>query len=199
MKKLATFASDIGVKAVLSCSVAILLTACGAGVSDTGIGQQVQTAAELTSNTSQGAAKGATIMPYGAEAAAAQEADAAAAPVADAAAAPATGAAAAQGANPAATQVADAGAAQATGTAAAQGANPASTPVADPAATQATGTAAAQTSEPTAGNSEPGTYDGNPASSGTAAAAPADGAPPVGVEPGGNPEQASLAQVPGNQ
>ena len=45
MIKFVTFASDIRVNALLCCSAAVLLTACGGGISDTDNGQQDQTAA----------------------------------------------------------------------------------------------------------------------------------------------------------
>lgn len=45
MKKCFTFASDRRVHALLCCSAAVLLSACGGGTSDAGNGQQTQTAA----------------------------------------------------------------------------------------------------------------------------------------------------------
>src|SRR4051812_32743464 len=45
MKKLTTIVSDIRVHALLCCSAAVLLTACGGGVADTGAAQPTQTAA----------------------------------------------------------------------------------------------------------------------------------------------------------
>jgi hypothetical protein len=45
MKKLTTIASDIRVQAMLCCSAAVLLTACGGGMSDPASAQQAQTAA----------------------------------------------------------------------------------------------------------------------------------------------------------
>ena len=44
MKKLATFASDVRVHALLCCSAAVLLTACGGSSADSAGGQQAQTA-----------------------------------------------------------------------------------------------------------------------------------------------------------
>jgi hypothetical protein len=65
MKKLVTFASDIRVSALLCCSAAVLLTACGGGTSDTGEGQ---TQAAAYSGTNQSAANVAATA-YGADAA----------------------------------------------------------------------------------------------------------------------------------
>lgn len=45
MKKLATFASDVRVNALLCCSAAVLLSACGGGTADSASGQQTRTAA----------------------------------------------------------------------------------------------------------------------------------------------------------
>ena len=44
MKKLTTFASDVRVNALIACSAAVLLTACGGGASDTAANQATQTA-----------------------------------------------------------------------------------------------------------------------------------------------------------
>jgi parallel beta-helix repeat protein len=79
MKKLVTFASDVRLNALLCCSAAVLLTACGGGMSDTNAGQS-QTAANLTSSTEQSAANSAaTTVPNAADAARAPAAEAAAA------------------------------------------------------------------------------------------------------------------------
>jgi parallel beta-helix repeat protein len=79
MKKLVTFASDVRINAMLCCSAAVLLTACGGGMSDTGAGQS-QTAATLTSSADQSAANSAaTTVPNAADAAKAPAAEAAAA------------------------------------------------------------------------------------------------------------------------
>jgi parallel beta-helix repeat protein len=78
MKKLATFASDIRVNAVLCCSAAVLLSACGGDVADTN-GQQSQTAAVVTSSAAQAAADSAATMPNAADAAKATAAEAGAA------------------------------------------------------------------------------------------------------------------------
>jgi hypothetical protein len=79
MKKLVTFASDIRLKAMLCCSAAVLLTACGAGTSDTNAGQS-QTAATLNSSADQSAANSAaTTVPNAADAARAPAAEPAAA------------------------------------------------------------------------------------------------------------------------
>jgi hypothetical protein len=53
MIKFATFASDVRVNALLCCSAAVLLTACGGGMSDTGAGQTQTAAAVVDSATSQ--------------------------------------------------------------------------------------------------------------------------------------------------
>jgi hypothetical protein len=68
MKKLSAFASGIRLNAVLCCGAAVLLSACGAGVSDPVNGIQSHTAAELTTSTAQPAANNAAAMPSGAEA-----------------------------------------------------------------------------------------------------------------------------------
>jgi parallel beta-helix repeat protein len=79
MKKLVTFASDVRLNALLCCSAAVLLTACGGGMSDTSAGQS-QTAANLSSSTEQSAANSAaTTVPNAADAARAPAAEAAAA------------------------------------------------------------------------------------------------------------------------
>jgi hypothetical protein len=44
MKQLTTFAADVRVNALIACSAAVLLTACGGSQSDTGAAQQTQTA-----------------------------------------------------------------------------------------------------------------------------------------------------------
>jgi hypothetical protein len=62
MKKLVTFASDVRLNALLCCSAAVLLTACGGGMSDTGNGQQAQTAA-VTTSVDASAANSAAAMP----------------------------------------------------------------------------------------------------------------------------------------
>jgi hypothetical protein len=68
MKKLIAFASGIRLNAVLCCCAAVLLSACGAGVSDPVNGIQSQTAAELSTGTAQPAANNAPAMPDTAEA-----------------------------------------------------------------------------------------------------------------------------------
>jgi parallel beta-helix repeat protein len=79
MKKLVTFASDVRLNALLCCSAAVLLTACGGGMSDTNAGQS-QTAANLTSSADQSAANSAAAtVPNAADAAKAPAAEAAAA------------------------------------------------------------------------------------------------------------------------
>jgi parallel beta-helix repeat protein len=55
MKKLVTFASDIRINAVLCCSAAVLLTACGGGVSGD-MSKLSQTAATISTNAQQVAA-----------------------------------------------------------------------------------------------------------------------------------------------
>jgi hypothetical protein len=77
MKKLVTFASDIRVKAILCCSAAVLLTACGAGVTDSANGQQLQTAAAVSSSADQSAATSAATTPNAADAAVATATEAA--------------------------------------------------------------------------------------------------------------------------
>ena len=88
MIKFATFASDIRVNALLCCSAAVLLTACGGGMSDTDAGQTQTAAVVVDSATKQ---SDATV------AAPAFGADANAEAVADAATADTLAAAAAQG------------------------------------------------------------------------------------------------------
>jgi hypothetical protein len=61
MKKLVTFASDVRLNALLCCSATVLLTACGGGMSDTGNGQQAQTAAVMTSVDASTANSAATM------------------------------------------------------------------------------------------------------------------------------------------
>ena len=79
MKKLVTFASYVRLNAMLCCGAAVLLTACGAGTSDTNAGQW-QTAATLNSSADQSAANSAaTAVPNAADAASAPAAEAAAA------------------------------------------------------------------------------------------------------------------------
>jgi parallel beta-helix repeat protein len=79
MKKLVTFASDVRLNALLCCSAAVLLTACGGGMSDISSAQS-QTAANLTSSTDQSAANSAaTTVPNAADAAKAPATEAAAA------------------------------------------------------------------------------------------------------------------------
>jgi parallel beta-helix repeat protein len=79
MKKLVTFASDVRINAMLCCSAAVLLTACGGGMSDTSAGQS-QTAATLSSSADQSAANSAaTTVPNAADAAKAPAAEVAAA------------------------------------------------------------------------------------------------------------------------
>ncbi|MGJ7918820.1 hypothetical protein ACI48D_25555 [Massilia sp. LXY-6] len=68
MKQLLALASTIGRHAVLCCGAVVLLSACGAGVTDPANGQQSQTAAELASGTNQSAAYNAAAIPTGAEA-----------------------------------------------------------------------------------------------------------------------------------
>jgi len=72
MKKLATFASDFRINALLCCSAAVLLTACGGGMNEAG--QQSQTAAAVTSSADQSAANVAATTPNAADAAAAANA-----------------------------------------------------------------------------------------------------------------------------
>jgi hypothetical protein len=74
MKKLATFASDFRINALLCCSAAVLLTACGGGMNDAG--QQSQTAASLTSSADQSVANVAATTPNAADAAGAQATEA---------------------------------------------------------------------------------------------------------------------------
>jgi len=76
MKKLATFASDFRINALLCCSAAVLLTACGGGMTDSA--QQSQTAANLTSSADQSAANVAATTPNAADAASAETTEAAA-------------------------------------------------------------------------------------------------------------------------
>jgi hypothetical protein len=59
MKKCFTFASDRRIHALLCCSAAVLLTACGGGTSDAGTGQQATTAAYSYNSTAN--QSGATV------------------------------------------------------------------------------------------------------------------------------------------
>jgi hypothetical protein len=77
MKKLVTFASDIRVNAMIACSAAVLLSACGGGMADAGHGQPSQTAAAVTSSTDQTVANSAATTPNAADAAPAQATEAA--------------------------------------------------------------------------------------------------------------------------
>jgi hypothetical protein len=79
MKKIVTFASDIRVNAMLACSAAVLLSACGGGMTDAGNGQQSQTAAVVSSSADQTVANSAATTPNAADAAPAQATEAAAA------------------------------------------------------------------------------------------------------------------------
>ena len=56
MTKFATFASDVRVNALLCCSAAVLLTACGGGMTDTNAGQTQTAAVVVDSATNQSAA-----------------------------------------------------------------------------------------------------------------------------------------------
>ena len=76
MKKLVTFASDLRLNALLCCSATVLLTACGGGLTDTGNGQQAQTAA-MTTNVDESAANGAAETPNTVDATTAQATEAA--------------------------------------------------------------------------------------------------------------------------
>jgi hypothetical protein len=76
MKKLVTFASDVRLNALLCCSATVLLTACGGGMSDTGNGQQAQTAA-VTTSVDASAANSAATMPNTVDATAASATEAA--------------------------------------------------------------------------------------------------------------------------
>jgi hypothetical protein len=69
MKKLVALVSGIRLNAVLCCGAALLLSACGAGVSDPVNGLPSQTAAELASGTARPAANNAPATPYGDDAA----------------------------------------------------------------------------------------------------------------------------------
>ena len=69
MKKLIALAAGMRRNAVLCCGAAILLSACGAGLSDPVSGLPSQTAAELTGNGTQPAANNTPVAPSGAEAA----------------------------------------------------------------------------------------------------------------------------------
>ena len=69
MRKLIAFAAGMRRNAVLCCGVAILLSACGAGLSDPVSGLPSRTAAELASNAVQPAANNTPVTPYDAEAA----------------------------------------------------------------------------------------------------------------------------------
>ena len=64
MKKLATLASDVRINALLCCSAAVLLTACGGGSADSVNGQHTQTAAQVIDS---GANAGATGTEAGAD------------------------------------------------------------------------------------------------------------------------------------
>jgi len=75
MKKLVTFASDLRLTTLLSCSAAVLLTACGGSVGDAG--QGVQTAAAVASVDASAANSAATV-PNEADAAQAQATEVAA-------------------------------------------------------------------------------------------------------------------------
>jgi hypothetical protein len=75
MKKLVTFASVSRLNAMLCCSSAVLLTACGGGLSDTGAAQSAQTAAVVTSVDANEANSAATT-PNTVDATAAQAAEA---------------------------------------------------------------------------------------------------------------------------
>jgi hypothetical protein len=75
MIKFATFASDVRINTVLCCSAAVLLTACGGGMSDTDAGQTQAAAAAVDSATSQSAATVAAPA-FGANASTAAVADA---------------------------------------------------------------------------------------------------------------------------
>ena len=111
MKQFTVFASKLRIKALLCCSAAVLLTACGGNVDGVG-DQQLATAAGVTSDA--GAAATASAVPAAAPEAAV-EATAEAAPAASIEAAPA---ASIEAAAPAAgTEAADTGAAPAANTA----------------------------------------------------------------------------------
>jgi hypothetical protein len=69
MRKLIALAAGMRRNAVLCCGAAILLSACGAGLSDPVSGLPSRTAAELASNAVQPAANNTPVTPYGAEAA----------------------------------------------------------------------------------------------------------------------------------
>ena len=69
MRKLIALAAGMRRNAVLCCGAAILLSACGAGLSDPVSGLPSQTAAELTGNGTQPAANNTPVAPSGAEAA----------------------------------------------------------------------------------------------------------------------------------
>jgi hypothetical protein len=63
MKNFATFASDIRLNALLCCSAAVLLTACGGSMTSTPARAQSQTAATVASSADQSAANGAASVP----------------------------------------------------------------------------------------------------------------------------------------
>jgi hypothetical protein len=129
MKKLVSIAKDFRVNALLCCSAAVLMTACGGGATDAGNGQQTQTAAVSYNSASTGSGAVAT---SNAPAANATAAEPASAPAADAA--PAAPAAPAEAAAPGAGDFGLVG----------YGANPLSQPA------DATATAAAPASEASA-------------------------------------------------
>jgi len=89
MKKLLTFASTIRANLLLCCGAAVLLSACGAGISDPVTGQPLQTAAAMSSSVDQagansGAGSAANIDPrYAAGAAASTSPSEAAGPAAN--------------------------------------------------------------------------------------------------------------------
>jgi hypothetical protein len=56
MKKLLTFASTIRANLLLCCGATVLLSACGAGISDPVTGQPLQTAAAMSSSVDQAGA-----------------------------------------------------------------------------------------------------------------------------------------------
>jgi hypothetical protein len=89
MKKLVALVSGIRLNAVLCCGAALLLSACGAGVSDPVNGPPSQAAAELASGTARPAANNVPATPYGADAAPAMADAAAVVPAVTSAAAPA--------------------------------------------------------------------------------------------------------------
>lgn len=70
MKKLITFASDFRFNAVVCCSAAVLLTACGGGVSDN-MGKPSQTAASISNSNDHTVVNSASMVPNQTDAAAA--------------------------------------------------------------------------------------------------------------------------------